>query len=341
MMSVDIKENINLKLFSTMRLGGIARYFTNASLPGQLPEAIHWAEEHGLPWRLIGGGSNIIFTDEGFDGLIIHNEIKGVSFVDEGDHTLVQAGAGEIWDHIVRMACEKKLYGMAELSLIPGTVGATPVQNVGAYGREVSEILSAIEAYDSQENTWVTLKPEECGFAYRTSIFNTGQKGRYAIASVSYRLPHQPLNTPLYDSLARYIEEYKISDRDPLTLRNAVIAVRETKLPSPDKMPNTGSFFKNPIVEAIEAAPLLGQHPKAPHYHLADGRIKLSAGWLIDRSELKGYENYGMKTYRKNALVVVNNHATKYSELAAFRDEIIKKVQDRFGIILQQEPEII
>lgn len=340
-MNLDIKENINLKLFSTMRLGGSARYFTNVSLPGQLPEAIHWAEERGLPWRIIGGGSNVIFTDEGFKGLIIHNEIKGLTFVEEANRTLVQAGAGEIWDNVVRVTCEKKLYGIAELSLIPGTVGATPVQNVGAYGREVSEILSAVEAYDSQTKTWVTLHPEDCGFAYRTSIFNESQKGRYAIASVSYYLSHQPLNTPVYDSLARYLEEYSISDREPLTIRNAVVAVRQSKLPSPDKIPNAGSFFKNPIVDALAAAPLLGQYPKAPHYHLADGRIKLSAGWLIDQAELKGYENHGLKTYRKNALVVVNEKATAYADLVKFRDEIVEKIRQRFGIILQQEPEVV
>jgi len=340
-MNLDIKENIDLKQFSTMRLGGIARYFTSVSMPGHLPEAIHWAKEQNLPWRIIGGGSNIIFTDEGFNGLIIHNEIKGVSIANDGDEVLLQAGAGENWDDVVRVACEQKLYGIAELSLIPGTVGATPVQNVGAYGREVSEILSSIEAYDTQTSNWVVFGPENCGFAYRTSIFNDSEKGRYAIASVSYRLSHHPLNTSTYESLAHYLDQYNINDREPLTIRNAVIAVRQSKLPNPEEIPNTGSFFKNPIVDPVEAAQLLGQYPKAPHFHLPDGRIKLSAGWLIDQAELKGYENHGLKTYRKNALVIVNDHATKFAELVAFRDEIASKVKERFGIQLTQEPEII
>lgn len=340
-LNLDIQERVNLQSFSTMRLGGEARYFTVATMPGHLPEAIHWAQAQNVPWRIIGSGSNLIFTDEGFSGLVIHNAIKGISFINEGEMTLVQACAGEIWDDVVRLACEQKLYGMAELSLIPGTVGATPVQNVGAYGHEISEIVSSIEAYDTQTNTWATLGSKDCNFAYRSSIFNGSERGRYAIASVSYRLPHAPFGASMYDSLAAYLEQYHISDRDPLAIRNAVVAVRQNKLPNPERTPNTGSFFKNPIVSAAEATPMLSQYPKAPHFHLPDGTIKLSAGWLVEQAGLKGYANHGMKTYRKNALVVVNDHATTYAQLVTFRDEIISKVQELYGITLEQEPEIV
>lgn len=338
---IDIQENVELARYSTMRLGGQARYLTKVAMPGQLAEAVEWAKAGGVPWKIIGGGSNVIFTDDGFKGLIILNVIKGLLFIKEGDITVMQAAAGEVWDNVVRQACEKQFYGIAELSLIPGTVGATPVQNVGAYGREVSEILRSVEAFDTQTSSWVSLGPEDCGFSYRASVFNTTQKGRYAIASVSYTLSKKPLTTPTYESLGAYLDDYHISDRDPLTLRNAVIAVRQGKLPNPDKMANAGSFFKNPIVDSIEAAPLLGQYTTAPHFHLPDGRIKLSAGWLMEQAGLKGYANHGLKTYRKNALVVINESASSSADLVAFRDEIIQRVKDFSGITLQQEPETI
>jgi len=338
---LEIKENVSLAEYSTMRLGGPARYFTKVTMPGQLAEAVEWARDNNAPWQVIGGGSNIIVTDKGFEGLIIFNAIKGVAFVAKDKYTILQAGAGENWDSVVRQASERQLHGIAELSLIPGTVGATPVQNVGAYGREVSEIISSVEAYDSHTKSWVTLSPEDCGFAYRSSIFNGSERGRYAIASVVYHLPHKAKAAPTYESLAEYLKQYNITEHDPLTIRNAVIAVRQSKLPNPDHVANTGSFFKNPIVDSQTAAPLLGANPKAPHFHLPDGRIKLLAGWLIDQTGLKGYADRGLKIYRKNALVIVNESAESYADLATFRDDIVLRVKDFSGITLEQEPEIV
>lgn len=338
---LNVKKNVSLTRYSTMRLGGQARYFVKVAMTGQLRDAVHWAKEHKVPWRIIGSGSNVLFGDEGFKGLIILNEIKSVTFIEEADGCLLQAGAGENWDNVVRQACEKGLYGMAELSLIPGTVGATPVQNVGAYGREVSELLHSLEAFDTEADRWVTLRPEDCGFAYRSSIFNTTHKGRYAIVSVSYKLPLRPFSSPMYASLASYLKENRITERDPLTIRGAVSVIRQEKLPNPEKIANTGSFFKNPIVDAVSAAPLLGRFPKAPHFHLPDGRIKLSAGWLIEQAGLKNYANRGLRTYRKNALVIVNENAESFADLATFRDEIIGVVKASSGITLEQEPEII
>lgn len=338
---IDVQENVPLARYSTMRLGGKARYFVKVTMGGQMRDAVQWAKEHGVEWRVIGGGSNILFTDKGYNGLVILNEIKGVTFIKQKHGCMVQAGAGENWDNLVRLTCEKKLYGFAELSLIPGTVGATPVQNVGAYGREISELMHSLQALDTKKDEWVTLKPEDCGFAYRSSIFNGKQKGRYMIVSVTYLLPYKQLDTPMYASLAAYLKENNITDRDPLSLRGAVSVIRQNKLPDPDKIANTGSFFKNPIVDSVTAAPLLGQYPTAPHFHLPDGSIKLSAGWLIDEAGLKNYVGSGVRTYRKNALVIINENASSFAALAAFRDEIIKKVKEFSGITLEQEPEIL
>lgn len=337
----NIQKNVPLEKYSTMRLGGKAKYFLEASLGGQIRDAVKWAKAQNCEWRVIGEGSNVLFTDKGFDGLIILNRIKGVSFVKQKNGYLLQAGSGENWDNVVRQACEKGLYGMAELSLIPGTVGATPVQNVGAYGRETSELLQSVEALDSKTDNWVTLSAEDCKFAYRSSIFNTTEKGRYVITNVSYNLSSKPLPTPMYAALENYLEEQHVSQRDPLSIRGAVIVIRREKLPDPEETPNTGSFFKNPIVEPELAASILGEYPKAPHFHLPDGRIKLSAGWLIDQAGLKNYAGSGVRTYRKNALVIVNEGAASYAALEGLRNEIIKKVKEFCGITLEQEPEII
>ncbi|MBL8159034.1 UDP-N-acetylmuramate dehydrogenase [Candidatus Saccharibacteria bacterium] len=334
-------ENVPLSGYSTMRLGGPARYFTDVALPGQLSEAIEWARSNRLPWRVIGGGSNIVFEDAGFQGLIIRNRIRGVSFATDGQDVILQAGAGEHWDDIVRLSCERGLYGIAELSMIPGTVGATPVQNIGAYGREISEVLSSVTVYDSHDSSWKTLLPEDCRFAYRSSIFNSTEKGRYAIASVTYRLSLTPHGAPLYASLASYLSGFEIADHDPFTIRSGVIAIRMTKLPDPGKVANLGSFFKNPIISAVQAEKIMKKHPEMPVYPTADGRIKLAAGWLIEKAHLKGYENHGFCTYKENALVVVNKSSRSSSDLHAFRQEIITRIKAQFGVTLEQEPEII
>jgi UDP-N-acetylmuramate dehydrogenase len=308
---------------------------------GQVKDAVNWAKENKVKWRVIGGGSNIIFTDEGFNGLIILNEIKGVTFLKEKQGYRLQAGAGENWDIVVRLACEKDLYGIAELSLIPGTVGATPVQNVGAYGREISDIMYSLEAYDTENEKWVTLMPEDCDFSYRSSIFNESDKGRYIIVNVTYMLSTRPLDTPVYASLKEYLNKFHIKDRSPLAIRGAVCVIRQEKLPDPSKIANTGSFFKNPIVEPEKAAKILGEYPDAPHFHLPDGKIKLSAGWLIEKAGLKNYAGDGVRTYKKNALVIINESATSYFSLEGFKEEIVKKVKEFSDITLSQEPEII
>ncbi len=334
-------HNLSLADYSTLRLGGPARYFLDVTSATQLAEAIEWARLNKLAWQVIGGGSNIVFADEGFDGLIIRNKIKGIEIKEQGSATLLQAGAGESWDGVVQLSCEKGLYGLAELSLIPGTVGATPVQNIGAYGREISETLSHVEAYDSHTKTWKTLTAAQCKFSYRTSIFNSTEKHRYAIASVTYKLSHEPREAPLYASLAQYLEKYNVTARDPFTIRSAVIAVRQIRLPDPTRLPNLGSFFKNPIVDTMTASRIAKKHPDMPKYPAAHGSIKLAAGWLIEKANLKGYAAHGLYTYKENALVIVNDTAQSARDLFAFRDEIIARVQQQFGITLTQEPEIV
>lgn len=336
---INPRPNQPLSSYSTMRLGGPARFLVAVHSPAELTEAIGWAEQSKLAWRLIGGGSNIVFTDAGFDGLIIVNAITGLEQTDTADGAALRVGAGEIWDTVVERSCRQGLYGLAELSMIPGSTGASPVQNIGAYGREASQVITSVSAYDSQQRAWVELPAAACEFAYRRSIFNTTERGRYAISHVSFRLSRQPLAGPVYESLARQLAD--TDQRDPATIRQAVMAIRARKLPDPSRVANLGSFFKNPVVDQATADRLLAAHPSLPTYPAGSGQLKLAAGWLIEHAGLKGYASHGLRTYQENALVIINDSASGSQDLLTFRDEIIARVKIAFGVELVQEPEII
>ncbi len=338
---MQIKTNVPLKDYSTMRLGGIAEALTTVSSKEDLKEALDWAEQHGKPTLMLGGGSNIIFSN-GYHGLVIINALHGFEVVSEDNESVVmRIGAGEIWDDIVAQSVARGLSGIEKLSAIPGTVGATPVQNVGAYGAEIADVLLELEAYDTRTKSFVTLKSDECNFTYRDSIFKSPKDRHYVITSITIRLSKRPPEPPFYEALQAYLDKHHVTEYSPAALRGAVVAIRAQKLPDPHILANTGSFFKNPIVQRGTLAHLQQEHPDMPFYEMKDGRIKLLAGWLIDHTGLKGYRSHGMKIYEKNALVFINESAKGYDDLAAFRQEIVDKVHDRFGITLEQEPELI
>lgn len=333
--------NVSLRDYSTMRLGDTARALTEVRNKDELLKALAWADERKLPTLLLGDGSNVIFSD-GFAGLVIRNRILGFEVIAEGDQSAtIRIGAGENWDQAVKRSVDMGLSGIERLSLIPGTAGATPVQNVGAYGAEIAEVFVELEAYDLQQKQFVTIHKKACQFAYRQSIFKSLKNRRYVITSVTLQLSKQPPQPPFYESLQRYLDEHAITTYTPQVIRDAVIAVRTSKLPDPNVVANTGSFFKNPIISTRQADELLGRYPAMPHWPTKDGRIKISAGWLINEAGLKNYHAHGMKIYEKNALVFVNDSANHYSDLAAFRQEIVDKVHRLFGITLEQEPELL
>lgn len=337
-----MQEYVSLATYSTMRLGGQARYLVELSDVTQLPELLVWAAQASLPVIMIGSGSNIIWKDEGFDGLVIVNTIREFKMAEDGKNTLITIGAGEQWDSVVERCSAAGMNGIAELSLIPGTAGATPVQNVGAYGREISDVLVSVEAYDTQTKTFVTLENTACNFGYRTSRFKTTDVGRFFITAITLQLSQSKPQPPYYRVVADYFAEHAIQNPTVHDIRRAVIAIRRAKLPDPKEVANNGSFFANPIVSSQQFA-ALPRTNDMPHWVQEDGTIKLSAAWLITASGFADYHDSatGMATWPKQPLVFVNESAKTTQDLLQFKQKITDTVKTSFGIDLHQEPELL
>jgi UDP-N-acetylmuramate dehydrogenase len=342
-MLLNLQKNIPLNQYSTMRLGGEARYLLDIKNQRQIPKAIQWAEKKSLPVIMIGGGSNIIFTDEGFNGLVLVNKIEGFKLEENDSGAVLVAGAGENWDSVVARTIEHGLSGIEQLSLIPGSTGATPIQNVGAYGREIAEVLISVEAYDTKKQEMVEVASEDCRFSYRNSRFKSEDKGRFFITSVKLSLSNDPPLPPFYASLQAYLDEHGIRDYTSENIRGAVIAVRQSKLPDPAKVANCGSFFKNPVISLKQLDKLRDRYPGVKYWETGENSYKISAAWLLDQLGLKGYHDSatGMATWPRQPLVFVNEHAKDTDDLLEFSSTVAAKVKDKFTIVLEQEPELI
>lgn len=339
-----ILENVPLNAYSTMRLGGTAAFMTEVTSRQEVSEAIIWAEAKGLPAIMIGDGSNIIWDDDGYPGLVMVNKILGFTITGEYDTgTYLTAGSGMNWDEFVAKTVDMGLTGVEFLSLVPGTVGATPVQNVGAYGAEVATTITTIEAYDLQAKNFVTLRGSDCQFGYRTSRFKIVDHGRFFITAVTFFLQKGVPQPPFYGALQNYFQEHGITDITPSIVREAVMAIRTAKLPDPAVVANNGSFFANPIIESRDFIQLSADYPEIAHWNVDDNKVKISAAWLIEQAGFKDYHDpeTGMGTWPKQPLVLVNEHAEKTAQLLAFKQKIVDAVSQKFGITLQQEPELI
>lgn len=340
-----LKENVSLKHYSTMRLGGNARYLCEIQDHHDIERIITWADEQQLPVLMIGSGSNIIWKDEGFPGVVIVNQIPGFEIQDQGDQQFVIAGAGENWDEVVERSVSSGLSGIEQLSLVPGTAGATPIQNVGAYGREIADVLVCVQAYDRAEKKMVVLPKSDCGFSYRSSRFKEKDKGRFFITSVTLSLTkHRPM-PPFYAALDAYLKQHNIPQTEVTAqiIRDAVIAIRSEKLPDPKQVANCGSFFHNPIVPMLQLEEIRSKYPGVMYWQVGDDQAKIAAGWLLEQLGLKGYHepNTGIHVWDKQALVFVNEKATQTAQLLAFRDAVLKSVKEKFNIDLVQEPELL
>lgn len=338
------QENVSLSEHSTMRLGGNARYLLDISSVSEIEPALAWAESKGVKnIIMIGSGSNIVWGDPGYDGLVLVNKIMGFDLQPQDEHTYVTIGAGENWDSVVARVVEKDLSGIEQLSLIPGLAGATPVQNVGAYGREISDVLVCVQAYDRTEKRMVTLPKIECDFGYRTSRFKTKDRGRFLITSITLSLGRTPPMPPFYASLQNYLTEHQVTEYTSAAIREAVIAIRSSKLPDPAKVANCGSFFANPFIPRMQLEELKEQFPSIVYWDVSDDTVKVSAAWCIEYLGLKGYHepNTGMAIWDKQPLVLVNERAQNTASLLAFRDAIVAAVKRKFDIQLEQEPELI
>lgn len=327
-----------------MRLGGTADFVCEAKTRQDLAEAEAWAESRELPIRVIGSGSNIIWRDEGFKGLLVINRIRGLKKITEdNDSVTYQIGAGEDWDLIVDQLVGLGLSGIECLSLIPGTAGATPIQNVGAYGQEIADTLVELEAYDRMEKEFVVLSNEQCAFGYRTSRFKTTDSGRFLISTITLKLRKSAPVGPFYDALQKYLDDKKIKEPSLAQIRKAVIAIRSQKLPDPAKTPNNGSFFANPIIDKRHYKVIKSAYKDVKAWELDGGKYKVSAAWLLDKAGFKGKRDYetGMNTWKNQPLVLVNEKATSTTDLLKFQDKITTKIFELFQINLEREPEIL
>lgn len=324
-----------------MKLGGNANYVAEVTSTAELQQIYANSKKINQPVYVIGGGSNLIVHDEGFPGLIIHNKIMGITILEDGpESTTIKANGGESWDGLVKYAVDLNLSGIEAMSGIPGTVGAAPVQNIGAYGQELSTTFISLEAYDTTNDTFVTLQWDDCGFSYRNSIFRSTDAGRYIITSVTLTLYKKAPEAPFYDALEKYFAEHNIDSATATVqaIRDAVLKIRANKLPDPAKWPNSGSFFKNTVVETWKANDIKNTYDNLPTYPVDEGHVKIPSGWLIETCDLKGEVLHGMRVHDGNAVVLINESATSYNDLASARDEIIGAVRDKFQIILEQEP---
>jgi UDP-N-acetylmuramate dehydrogenase len=341
---MHILENVDLRLYSTMRLGGKARWLAEVSSEDDIPKLIAWTKEKDVPFMMIGAGSNIVWRDEGFEGLIIVNRVIGKKVLSEdGDGATVWLGAGEIWDEAVAWTVDKNLSGIEFLSKIPGYVGAAPVQNIGAYGAEIKDVLIEVEAYDTKTGSFGGILNEACDFSYRGSRFKSSDKGQFMITGIVLKLSKSPPQAPFYESLQNYLTSQAISEYTPETIREAVSEIRKIKLPDPAVAASNGSFFTNPIVDQTKYKQLMGEYPEIKGWPTKDNKVKLAAGWMIEKCGFKDVHDQqtGIGTWPGSALVLVNEHAGSTDDLLAFKKKITDKVQEKFGITLEQEPELL
>ncbi|MEI7689272.1 MAG: UDP-N-acetylmuramate dehydrogenase [Candidatus Nomurabacteria bacterium] len=343
---IKIEEYVDIKDYSTLKIGGQFRYFTVISKVDELPLLYAIAQSDGkyknTPTFVLGGGSNIVFSDGILNVLALKIEIMGHEIVGESNEYVdIKVGAGENWDNFVRKTVDMNLVGIEALSLIPGTVGASPVQNIGAYGSEVKDTIHEVEVFDIEKREFSKISNKDCKFGYRDSIFKNEVKGRYIITGVTYRLNKSLPSIPKYPGVAKYFEDMEIVSPTLSQIRDAIIYIRKEKLPDSSMNPNVGSFFKNPIVLNAVADTIKIDFPDAKFFQSDDYHTKVPAGWLIENAGLKGKSFGKVSVYDKSALVLINDGNATCEDIIKARNEIIKIVKDKFGIELEQEPEII
>jgi len=347
-----IKKNVSLAEHTTFKIGGTARYFVDVSGIDELLAALNWARTNKVEFFVLSGGSNTVFGEKEYPGLIIHMNIKGYKTISIDDNTvLVEVGAGENWDEVVARTVDEELSGLELLSLIPGLCGSAPVQNIGAYGREFDQIFDSLDAIDTQTNGIVTLDKEACDFKYRSSAFKTSARGRYIITSLRMKLSKTAPPKPGYQDLTTYFDEHDINSPSIQQIRDAVIEIRRAKFPDPTQIPNVGSFFKNPIISRESFDKIAEKYPhinqprpgwsQPARWFIDDTHVKIGAAWLIEELGLKGFTHKHVKVDDHHALVLENTGGASGEELKELRDIIAQKVEAAFDIKLEVEPDII
>ncbi len=347
---MKILENISLAKYTTFKIGGNARFFCVVTSEDELVEAVKFAKEkntdgHALPFLVLGGGSNMLVSDKGFNGLVIKMEMKNTVINDED--SIMSSSAGELWDSLVECSVNNGLYGLENLSAIPGTVGAAPVQNIGAYGAEVSQTLLDVRSLDTKSMTFVNFSNKDCKFGYRDSIFKherdskTGQP-RYIITAVAFQLTRKGVLKMDYKDVKEYFEKNHVTGPTLSDLRKAIVEIRESKLPDWKVWGTAGSFFKNPSVPAAQFAELKNKFPDLPGFPENDGSVKVSLGYVLDKvCDAKGLMMGNVGTYDKQALVLIAKSGATAAEVYSLVDELKRRVKEKTGIVIEAEVDMI
>lgn len=336
---MNIREHYPLQALNTFGIAVEARYFAAPETEAELHELLVWRRQQSLPILVLGGGSNLVFTGD-YPGLVLKPALRGIRILEEeADSVLVEAGAGENWHNFVQYTLNHGWYGLENLSLIPGTVGAAPVQNIGAYGVELADRLAYLEAVDIATGKTREYQNEECHFAYRDSIFKQEECGRKIITRVCFRLSRQPDLKLGYGDIQAELNQQGFTEPTPLQVAAAIIAIRQRKLPDPRNIGNAGSFFKNPVIAKQQYFALKEQFPALVAYPQGD-TVKLAAGWLIEQAGWKGRRIGPVGTYERQALVLVNHGAATGADVLCVANAIKQAVHEKFGVMLEIEPVI-
>jgi len=337
----QIQQNIPLRQYNTLGIDAIARHFAAFSSVDELGELVEKNPITGTPPLIIGGGSNILFKDD-VNGLVLKNDIPGVNIVKEDtNHVYVKAGAGENWHAFVQYCLQRNWAGVENLSLIPGCVGASPMQNIGAYGVEIREVFEELEAWHIHDKKVHVFTANDCQFGYRESVFKRKYRNQFVILNVTYRLNKTPRFNTSYGAIEQELERMGVQQLSIQAVSQAVINIRRSKLPDPAKIGNAGSFFKNPSVSRTAYEQLQQKFPGIVGYNNPDGTVKLAAGWLIEQSGLKGFRRGDAGVHEKQALVLVNyGHATGKA-IYGLSEEGMKTVKARFGVELEREVNVV
>lgn len=336
-----VDTEVDLKSYNTLGISARASFFAAVHQESEIKNILADDRLKDKEIMVIGGGSNILFADD-FDGLILHVEIKGREVIRETDeHIWLKIGAGENWHETVRYCVEKGWGGIENLSLIPGTVGAAPIQNIGAYGVELDDVFEKLEAIDIKTAKKLEFEKKECKFGYRDSIFKNELKGKVIVSRVVLKLSKNPVLNLSYGAIQKMLDEKRISEPSIKDVSDVVMAIRNSKLPNPDTLGNAGSFFKNPIVDKEIFERIKEEYPSVPGYPSNEGSVKIPAGWLIEQAGWKGKKIGNTGTYKQQALVIVNYGNATGEEIISLATRIQESVAKKFGIELTPEVNII
>lgn len=338
---MQIKENVNLKNLNTFGIEVYCHYFVEINMIEDFLELLSHPIYLSHPKLIIGGGSNLLFTKD-FKGIVIKNNLKGIRVVSEtGNEVIVKAAAGEIWHELVLWCLDRNYAGLENLSLIPGCVGASPMQNIGAYGVEIKDVFEELEAYSVVKGAKRIFRKTDCEFGYRESVFKHKHKNEFLIASVSFKLKKTSSVNTSYGAINAELQAMNITTPGIKDVSKAVINIRQSKLPDPKVTGNAGSFFKNPEVPVNKHIELKSKFENLVSYPLENGNFKLAAGWLIEQCGLKGYEQKGAAVHTRQALVLINKNNARGEDVFDLSSYIIKRVAEKFAVDLEREVNII